>query len=124
MINNFVILFPLSTMLQFFGCLGVFLLGIILIAVAFLGNLIDSILVFLGLKKRGSRPSSGFGYGPAGYGTGASGRSTANRQSQQGTQYRDAGSTSSRHNEQPTRGKQKRKIFEKDESEYVDFEEI
>lgn len=102
-------------MLQFFGCLGVFLLGIIFIALAFLGNIIDSILVFLGLKKRSSRPSSGFGFGPTGFGTGAGGQGTASRPNSGGTPNR---------NQQPTRGQQKRKIFEKDESEYVDFEEI
>lgn len=102
-------------MVQFFGCLGVLFLGIVLIVLAFFGSIIDSILVLLGLKKRRPR-SSGFG---TGFGFGSTGQ-----QQSSNDQYRSSEDSSTRQTEQPTRGQQTHKIFEKDDSEYVEFEEV
>ena len=103
-------------MFNFLGCFFVLFLGIIIVAFAFLGSIINIILSFLGIKKRVrndysrtggyDRQSSAYGNRDA-YGQG--------RQDEQ-PDY-DKG-------QQRTAGQQNGKIFEKDESEYVDFEEV
>lgn len=89
--------------MQFLGCLFALILGLIFVAVAFLGSIVNSILSILGLKKR-VRQSAGF---RDGYASGPAG-------------------TGSRQPDEPhsTAGQSKGKIFEKDDSEYVDFEEV
>ena len=104
-------------MFNFLGCFFVLFLGIIIVAFAFLGSIINIILSFLGIKKRvrndytrtsgNNRQSSAFG-NRGGY--------TQGRQQDEQSNY-DNG-------QQRTTGQQTGKIFEKDESEYVDFEEV
>lgn len=94
--------------MHFFGCLFALVLGFLFIAIAFVGNIIDIILSILGFKKR-IRPSGRYdGFGG------------------QGNGYDDQQSkpSNSRTDESKSTGRQTHKIFEKDDSEYVDFEEI
>lgn len=93
-------------MFNFLGCFFVLILGILFIGIAFLGSLIDAVFSFLGLKKRVNRDSN-------------------NAFNQQQGNYNHQNSQQSRHGQdQQTAGQQTRKIFEKDDSEYVDFEEL
>lgn len=89
--------------MQFLGCLFALILGLIFVAVAFLGSIVNFILSVLGFNKR-VQQSAGFRDGSA---TGSAG-------------------TGSRQPDEPhsTAGQSKGKIFKKDDSEYVDFEEV
>lgn len=111
--------------MHFLGCLFVFLFAGILFVVAFAGIIIDNILVFLGLKKR-RQPFNGFGgynrqggaYGPFGQQGSADDFDSVDSASQgagRGRQQQAGG------NHAPQQGG---KIFQKDDSEYVDFEEV
>lgn len=88
--------------MHFLGCLFMGIFVLLIFALAFIGSLIDRILVFLGLRK----PRRPFG------------------------QFNTASDTDEPRWEDPesaTRQKPAKphgKIFEKDESEYVDFEEV
>lgn len=101
--------------MHFFGCLFALLLGIFFIAIAFIGNVIDLILSLLGLKKR-IRPGADFG-GFGGQRTSYGSQSSSDNQRSQ----QQAGQ---QHSDQQSTGRQTQKIFEKDDSEYVDFEEV
>lgn len=117
--------YPYRTIMQLLGCLFVFLFAGLLFVVGFAGLIIDKILVLLGLKQP-RQPLGGFGaYGQQGRQYGPFG--------QQG-QDDDFDSVDSP-NGAPGRGRQQQasghsgpqqggKIFEKDDSEYVDFEEV
>lgn len=93
-------------MSSFFGCLFVLLFAVVFIFIAFIGQVADMIFTFLGLKKRVNNDRSGFG--------GFSGNGTQQQRQQQRTSDR----------QQPNGNHPKGKIFEKDDSEYVDFEEV
>lgn len=111
--------------MQLLGCLFVLLFAGILFVVAFAGLIIDNILVFLGLKKR-RQPFSDFGgYGQHGRQNGPFGK----QGSADDVDSSDSASSSSgRGRQQQTSGgnayQQGSKIFPKDDSEYVDFEEV
>lgn len=104
--------------MQLLGCLFVLLFGCLLFVLAFAGLIIDKILVFLGLKQP-RQSMGGFGaYGPFG-------------QQGQRDDFESVDSSngaSGRGRQQQTSGgygpQQGRKIFQKDDSEYVDFEEV
>lgn len=98
--------------MQFLGCLFVgLLLGVILLF-ALVGTLVDRILVFLGLRK----PRRTFrSYGPYGPYTDPQQRNA----SDDAPQWQQPNTATSQRTTHP-----QGKIFEKDESEYVDFEEI
>lgn len=93
--------------MHFLGCLFALFLGVFIIGVTFIGSIIDFILSALGLKKRTNSTHSGF----------SSQRGFGSQQSEFEEQQRQS-------RPEPSRGQQKGKIFTKDESEYVDFEEI
>lgn len=104
-------------MYNFLGCLFVLLLGIVIAAFAFLGGIINFILSLLGFKKRvnsDNRTSGAYNRQGSAYGNG--GAYSQGRQQSDQSDY-DGG-------QQRTTGQQTGKIFEKDDSEYVDFEEI
>ena len=98
------------------GCLFALVFGVFVIGAIFLGSIIDMIFSLLGIKKRVTRRNfssyserqSDYGPGQTGYGT----RHDGYGQRQHGQQ------------QQQSQGQQTRKIFEKDDSEYVDFEEV
>lgn len=103
--------------MQFLGCLFVLFLGIIFIITAFLGSILNAVFSFLGLKKpvtftRGTQR-------PYGNTTGQGGR---RQQQEEETEqdYRGGNSSGQYRGQQQPGGK----IFQKDDSEYVDFEEI
>lgn len=93
------------------GCFFALLLGILFIGLAFIGNVINVILSILGFKKR-IDPTAGFGQQSGGAQQRSYGSSQQSGNSQQ--QSQQASHT----------GQQTHKIFEKDDSEYVDFEEV
>lgn len=101
--------------MHFLGCLFALFLGVIFIGVAFLGSVIDFILSLLGLKKRVNNTSSGFGSQRNAYGS-----------QQRGYDSQQDGFDSQQNYQQHEHphGQHKGKIFTKDESEYVDFEEV
>lgn len=99
--------------MHFLGCLFALVLGVIFIGVTFIGSIIDFILSLLGLNKRVTNNSFGGGFN-------SQQRSTHQGNARQG----DYGSQQQQSTSGSSRGQQKGKIFTKDESEYVDFEEI
>lgn len=102
-------------MFNFLGCLFVLVFGIIFISVAFLGQIINVILSLLGLKKRVNYNRGGFGtFHDFGSQQSGSQQSSTRRQ-----QYDDGPSGSQAGGSSPNG-----KIFQMDESEYVDFEEV
>lgn len=90
--------------MHFLGCLFALFLGIIFIVAVFLGSIIDFILTALGLKKRVTNNTSAF-------------RRMDGFSHTEGQSDRPQDPT-------PSQGHQNEKIFKKDDSEYVDFEEI
>lgn len=95
--------------MQFLGCLFVLLFGVLLVIVAFLGSFINAVLSFFGLKNRVRYKS----HAHSSYGSSQDADRSQERQ-QQGPGY-----SGSQNGSQPGG-----KIFQKDDSEYVDFEEI
>lgn len=107
------------------GCLFVFLFAGLLFVLAFAGIIIDNILVFLGLKKR-RQPFGGFGaYGRQGNPYGPFGQQGQNDDFDS---FDSSSNASGRSRQQQSTGnrppQQGGKIFQKDDSEYVDFEEV
>lgn len=94
--------------MHFLGCLFALFLGVILIGVTFLGSIINFILSALGLKNRVNNNAGGF----------------SSQQSSYDPRQHDYDSQQHQHSAEPPHGQHKGKIFQKDESEYVDFEEI
>ena len=87
--------------MHFLGCLFILVLAIVMVGFAFLGTIINAILSLFGLSNRvKSRPYT-----------------QSRRQS-------DRQEASQQQSQQQSAGRQNQKIFEKDDSEYVDFEEI
>lgn len=106
-------------MFNFLGCFFVLFLGIIIVVFAFLGSIINIILSFLGIKKRVRNDytrTGGYDRQGSAYGSRDTYDRGQGRQQDEQTNY-DNG-------QQRSTGQQTGKIFEKDESEYVDFEEI
>lgn len=104
--------------MHFLGCLFALVLGVIFIGVTFIGSIIDFILSLLGLNKRVTNNSFGGGFN-------SQQRSTRQGNTHQGNARQgDYGSQQQQSTSGSSRGQQKGKIFTKDESEYVDFEEI
>lgn len=110
--------------MHFLGCLFVLLFGGLLFILAFAGVIIDNILVLLGLKKR-RQPFGGYGtfgqqdrqYGPFNQQRNADDFDSVDSDS--------AGSHQGSYQQQGASGPQQGgKIFQKDDSEYVDFEEV
>lgn len=101
-------------MQSFFGCLLVLLFGIVIAVFVIIGNLIDVILSFLGFKKRVTNNATRNG----GYSNQQSAYGNGNAYNQGGQQHGPD------HGQQRTARHQNGKIFEKDDSEYVDFEEV
>lgn len=97
--------------MHFFGCLFALLLGILFVALAFVGTVFDFILSLFGRKPRRATRSP----------------FSSSRQ-QAGPQQRGEARFSQDqrpdNDQQSHTGQQTRKIFEKDDSEYVDFEEV
>lgn len=92
--------------MHFFGCLFALLLGIIIFGLFAIGTVANFILSLLGIKKPSSTGFGGFNYqGGSQQSNGYAGQE----------QNQPKGSSS---------GQQNQKIFQKDESEYVDFEEV
>lgn len=87
--------------MHFLGCLFLLVLAVVMIGFAFLGTIINAILSLFGLNNRVKSH-------------------TYNRSSRQS----DRQSASRQQSHQQSAGRQNQKIFEKDDSEYVDFEEI
>lgn len=87
-------------MLKLFGCLGVLVLGVFLLAAALVGSVWRILLDFLGLRKSASHHQR-----------------TAGEARHQSTTSTSQGTASS------TNGTSNSKIFKRDESEYVEFEE-
>lgn len=112
-------------MFSYLGCLFALLFGVVFIIFAFVGSIIDVVLRFLGLKK-GGNTFSGFGQQGGARQQSAYGQQQGNygRQQNDGSQQRGAGQGGGREQHRESRGQQTHKIFEKDDSEYVDFEEV
>lgn len=89
--------------MHFFGCLLIGLFFLLIFAIALIGSVIDRILVFLGLRK----PRKPFGQFSA--------------RPDEAPQWDDPQKDNGNGRKQQ---KHQGKIFEKDESEYVDFEEV
>lgn len=102
--------------MHFLGCLFALFLGLIIIAAVFIGSVIDFILAFLGLKKRGTA----FG-GQSPFGTFRQGPYDNQDPSAGTRQQTTDGRQQAPHH---STGQQSQKIFQKDDSEYVDFEEV
>lgn len=108
------------------GCLFVLLFGGIIFVLAFAGLIIDNILIFLGLKKR-RQPYGGFNaYWRQGNPQGPFGQQGQNDgfdsvDSSSSNAYDRGRQQHSNGNHGPQQGG---KIFQKDDSEYVDFEEV
>lgn len=112
-------------MFSYLGCLFALLFGVVFIIFAFIGTIIDVVLSFLGLKKRttkftgfgqqgGARQQNNYGRQQSAYGQQQSGFS----------QQQSSGQSDGYEQHREFRGQQTHKIFEKDDSEYVDFEEV
>lgn len=95
------------------GCLFALVLGVFFIGAMFIGSIINFVLSLLGIRKRVT--DDAFGNFRT---TGQS--STSYSQSKHEEQQRQQRS----HDSQRTAGQQRGKIFEKNDSEYVDFEEV
>lgn len=91
------------------GCLFALVFGVFVIGAIFLGSIIDMIFSLLGIKKRVTRRNF---------------RSYSERQSDYGPGQTGYGQRQHGQQQQQSQGQQTRKIFEKDDSEYVDFEEV
>lgn len=102
---------PYRTIMHLLGCLFVFLFAGLLFVVAFAGLIIDRILVFLGFKK----PRQYGPYGQRGGGHDFEDVDAATAHAGGSRQQHPSG-----HNGKQPGGK----IFQKDDSEYVDFEEV
>ena len=87
--------------MHFLGCLFLLVLAVVMIGFAFLGTIINAILSLFGLNNRVKSH-------------------TYNQSSRQS----DRPSASRQQSHQQSAGRQNQKSFEKDDSEYVDFEEI
>ena len=87
--------------MHFLGCLFLLVLAVVMIGFAFLGTIINAILSLFGLNNRVKSH-------------------TYNQSSRQS----DRQSASRQQSHQQSAGRQNQKIFETDDSEYVDFEEI
>ena len=87
--------------MHFLGCLFLLVLAVVMIGFAFLGTIINAILSLFGLNNRVKSH-------------------TYNQSSRQS----DRQESSQQQSQQQSAGRQNQKIFEKDDSEYVDFEEI
>lgn len=92
--------------MHFLGCLFALILGILIFGLLAIGTIANFVLSLLGIKKPSSTGFGGFG------------NQNGNRQSY-GYSDREQGQTQSN-----SSGQQNQKIFEKDDSEYVDFEEV
>lgn len=112
-------------MFSYLGCLFALLFGVVFIIFAFVGSIIDVVLRFLGLKK-GGNTFSGFGQqGGARQQSGFGGQRSGFSQQQSGYgQQQSTSQNDGRDQHRESRGQQTHKIFEKDDSEYVDFEEV
>lgn len=94
--------------MHFLGCLFVLLLALLMIGFAFIGSVISFFLSLFGIDRKVTRQ----------------------RHSQSGWQQQSARQDTSQYGEKKqsqsshSSGRQTQKIFEKDDSEYVDFEEI
>ena len=91
--------------MHFLGCLFLLVLAVVMIGFAFLGTIINAILSLFGLNNRVKSH-------------------TYNQSSRQSDRQSDRQSASRQQSHQQSAGRQNQKIFEKDDSEYVDFEEI
>lgn len=100
--------------MHFLGCLFALALGIIFIGATFIGSIINFILSLFGIGKRVNDNAFG-GYR-------SNGQSSANYGQTQNQQQEEQRQQSQR--SQQTAGQQRGKIFEKNDSEYVDFEEV
>lgn len=103
--------------MHFLGCLFALVLGLLFIGIMFVGSIIDAIFSLLGIKKRVTRTHFGGYSNTSGYGN-SSGYGNASGYGQDQSERNDE-------QQQPShQGQQNKKIFEKNESEYVDFEEV
>lgn len=105
-------------MFSYLGCLFALLFGVVFIIFAFIGTIIDVVLSFLGLKKRTTKFT---GFGQQG---GARQQNNYGRQQSAYGQQQSSGQSDGYEQHRESRGQQTHKIFEKDDSEYVDFEEV
>lgn len=101
------------------GCLFALLLGVIIIIVAFLGSIARAVMTLLGLKPNnwngGQNHTTRSTYQQGGT---AGNQQGGYRQDERSYQEEDR-SQGKAHNSQPGH-----KIFERNENEYVDFEEV
>lgn len=117
--------------MHFFGCLFALFLGILFIGLAFVGSILNFVLSLLGFKKRVTGPR-GFGGQQGGFGSqqnGFGGFGSSNQRDDfesvdNSGRYGGSQSPNQSSKNQQTTGQQIHKIFEKDDSEYVDFEEV
>lgn len=95
--------------MHFLGCLFALLFAAVFIGLAFIGNIISVILSILGVKPRINRK-----------------RNTAYDRWQDVNDTQNSRENRQKDNSQTghTAGRQTQKIFEKDDSEYVDYEEV
>ena len=92
--------------MHFLGCLFALIFAAFFIGLAFIGNIISVILSILGVKPRiNRRQNTTYGW------ENVDSRDTGNDRQE---------STQTGH----STGRQTQKIFEKDDSEYVDYEEV
>lgn len=95
--------------MHFLGCLFVLLFAAIFIGLAFIGNIISVILSIFGIKPRiNRRQNTAYDGWQDAYGRQNSGENRKQDDTQSGH----------------STGRQTQKIFEKDDSEYVDYEEV
>lgn len=93
--------------MEFLGCLFALLVGVVFLGVAFLGSIFNFILSLFGLNKRVSNTAGNF-----------------NSQQGRGGSQQGNHSQQNQHTADSPHRKPQGKIFQKNESEYVDFEEI
>lgn len=98
--------------MHFLGCLFALVLGVVFIGAMFIGSIINFVLSLLGIRKRVSNDAFG-NYRTDGQSSANNGQSHQEEQRHQRSQ-----------DSQRTAGQQRGKIFEKNDSEYVDFEEV
>lgn len=101
-------------MMHFLGCLLVLLFAAVFLGLAFIGTIINAILSFLGIRNGdGNRRATYHWHGAGNQSHTGAGRQQS--QQQTGSTHSQTGNSA---------GRQTQKIFEKDDSEYVDYEEI
>lgn len=112
-------------MFSYLGCLFALLFSVVFIIFAFVGSIIDVVLRFLGIKRT-SNSFSGFGQQGGARQQNAYSRQQngGNRQQSSYGQQQSSGQGDGYEQHRESRGQQTHKIFEKDDNEYVDFEEV